>query len=72
MFNLLDHLGNLQELELSSCNEISEEGLNAALPKKLGKLIIYDCIHVADISVNYIARNLTSLQCFEIQVGHTY
>jgi len=68
LFNLLDHLSSLQELELTSCNEITEEGLNAALPIKLTRLVILDCIHVADQSVAYLARNLPCLQYFEIQV----
>lgn len=104
LFNLLDHLQNLQELELSSCNEVTEDGLNAALPKKLRRLVISpfllsstrvlrliyynnrccsvkvqllcygctqvisDCIHVADVTVSYIASNLICLNSFEIQV----
>lgn len=68
LFNLLDHLQSLQDLELMSCNEITEDGLNAALPKKLRRLVISDCIHVADVSVSYIGRNLNGLNSFEIQV----
>lgn len=72
LFNLLDHLQSLQDLELMSCNEITEDGLNAALPKKLRRLVISDCIHVADVSVSYVGRNLICLNSFEIQVSlHT-
>ncbi|ODN01328.1 F-box/LRR-repeat protein 16 [Orchesella cincta] len=70
LFNLLDHLQSLQDLELMSCNEITEDGLNAALPKKLRRLVISDCIHVADVSVSYIARTLICLSSFEIQAYH--
>jgi len=68
LYNLIDHLTSLKELELSSCNELSEDGIVQALPKKLEKLVIYDCIHVADIVVSFVAKSLNLLE-FHLQVS---
>lgn len=68
IYNLLDHLISLKQLELSSCNELTEDGIINALPKKLEKLVIYDCIHVADLVVSFVAKSLPYLSDFTLQV----
>jgi len=68
LYDLLDHLTSLKELELSSCNELSEDGIIQALPKKLHRLVIYDCIHVADIVVSFVAKTL-NLHQLSLQVS---
>ncbi|XP_014670613.1 PREDICTED: F-box/LRR-repeat protein 16-like [Priapulus caudatus] len=67
---ILHHLPNVNRLELSGCNEITEAGLWSCLSSNIEALAIADCINVADDSVGAIAQLLPSLREFNLQAYH--
>lgn len=67
---ILHHLPNVNRLELSGCNEITEAGLWSCLSSNIEALTISDCINVADDSVGAIAQLLPSLREFNLQAYH--
>jgi F-box/leucine-rich repeat protein 16 len=66
----LDGLPNLRQLDINSCNEMTEAGLWNALHPKITKLSISDCINVGDESVRAITQKLPNLQEFTLQAYH--
>ncbi|CAG7718281.1 unnamed protein product [Allacma fusca] len=69
LYSLLDHLSIVENLELVSCNEITEDGITKALPVNLSNIVILDCIHVADLVFSSVAK-LPCLRSFTIQAYH--
>jgi F-box/leucine-rich repeat protein 16 len=67
---LADNLPGLRELDINSCNEVTETGLWNALHPKITCLSIADCINVGDESVRAVTQRLPNLQEFTLQAYH--
>ena len=68
--NLVESATRVIELELVSCNEVTEVGLWSCLPPKLHHLKLADCINVADDTVAAIGHLLSNLQSLNLQAYH--
>lgn len=67
---LLEHLGGVYQLELQSCNELTEAGLWAVLHPRIVSLAVADCINVADEAIGAMAQLLPSLYELSLQAYH--
>ncbi|XP_033118067.1 F-box/LRR-repeat protein 16-like [Anneissia japonica] len=67
---MIEQLGALENLELSGCNDFTENGLWSSLLPRITILSISDCINVADDSVAAIAQRLPFLQELNLQAYH--
>ncbi|KAA0198274.1 hypothetical protein HAZT_HAZT011105 [Hyalella azteca] len=67
---LLEHLGGVYQLELQSCNELTEAGLWAILHPRIVSLAVADCINVADEAIGAVAQLLPSLYELSLQAYH--
>ena len=67
---LLEHLGGVYQLELQSCNELTEAGLWAVLHPRIVSLAVADCINVADEAIGAMAQLLPSLYELTLQAYH--
>ncbi|CAG0886229.1 unnamed protein product [Darwinula stevensoni] len=68
--HLMEFLPALHQLEMISCNEVTEAGLWSALSPKIVSLSISDCINIGDECIRAITHKLPSLYEFSIQAYH--
>ncbi len=60
----------LYELEIFSCNDLSEGGLWACLSPRIISLKLADCMNISDEAIGAVAQLLPSLCEFSLQAYH--